>query len=150
MINNIDSSKKVSSNKRWTDIEISNLKSYIEHSYLLSDIKQYLRDRSGDSILAQARKMGYGEQKLKNGDKGFVLGVKYRGKNKVKSTETNSDQTTVSVEENDTQKYRADIVPHNHGKEVTLTALNMLEAGSIQLSPDSVRDMSLLILQYRS
>jgi hypothetical protein len=149
MINNIDSSKKVSSNKRWTDMEKSNIISYIEHGYLLSDIKQYLRDRSGDSILAQARKMGYGEQKLSNGDKSFVLGVKYRGKNKDKSTVVDRQQTITTVEEEDTQKYQTDIVPHNHGKEVTLTALSMLEAGSIQPNPDSVRDMSLLIIQYR-
>jgi hypothetical protein len=149
MINNIHSSKKVSSSKRWTDIEMSNLKSYIKHGYLLSDIKQYLSGRSGDSILAQARKMGYGEQKLSNGDKGFILGVKYRGKNKVKLTETSCLQTPVSVVEEDTTKRQKDIVPNYTGKEVTLTALNMLEAGSIQPNPDSVRDMSLLILQYR-
>jgi hypothetical protein len=149
MINNIDSSKKVSSNKRWTEIEKANLNHHIENRCLLSEIKLHLSGRSADAILAQARKMGYGEQKLKNGDKGFILGVKYRGKNKVKPTETEVCRQDVPAAE-DTQKYQTDIVPHNHGKEVTLTALNMLEAGSIQLSPDSVRDMSLLILQYRS
>jgi hypothetical protein len=145
-----DGKKVSSSNKRWTEIEMSNLKSYIEHDYLLFDIKQYLLDRSGDAILAQARKMGYGEQKLKNGDKGFVFGVKYRGKNKVKPTETSCLQTPVSVVEEDTTKRQKDIVPNYTGKEVTLTALSMLEVGSIQANPDSVRDMSLLILQYRS
>lgn len=141
--------KKVSSGGRWTEIEKANLKNCIENGYLLSEIEHHLSNRSGDAILAQARKMGYGEQKLDSGDKCFVLGVKYRGKNKEKSTETTSDQTTVSAEEKDTNKYQTDIVPHNQGKEVTLTALNMLEVGCIPISPDLVRDMSVLILQYR-
>jgi hypothetical protein len=149
MINNIHSSKKVSSNKPWTEIEKANLNHHIENRCLLSEIKLHLSGRSGDAILAQARKMGYGEEKLDNGDKCFVLGVKYRGKNKEKSTEATSDQTTASLDVQDTIKYLTDIVPHNQGKEVTLTALNMLEVGCIQPSPDSVRDMSLLIIQYR-
>lgn len=149
MINN-SARKKVSSGGRWTEIEKENLKNCIENGCLLSEIEQHLSGRSGDAILAQARKMGYGEQKLDNGNKGFIEGVKYRGKNKAESTETNSDQTTASVDVQDTLKYRTDIVPHNQGKETTLTALSMLEAGCIQPSPDSVRDMSLLILQYRS
>lgn len=141
---------KISSNKRWTEIEKGNLKKFIEDGYLLSEIENNLAGRTGNAILAQARKMGYGEQKFDSGDKRFILGVKYRGSNKEKSAKTSSYQPSVFEDIENTTECQNTIIADNDGKQITLTALSMLEAGYIQPSPDSVRDMSLLILQYRS
>lgn len=150
MTNHINTRKKVSSGGRWTDIEKENLKTYIENGCLLSEIENNLSGRTGDAILAQARKMGYGEQKLDSDDKGFIVGVKYRGSNKEKSAKTSSYQPSVFENIENITECQNTIIADNDGKQITLTALSMLELGYIQPSPDSVRDMSLLILQYRS
>lgn len=150
MTNHINTRKKVSSGGRWTEIEKENLKNCIENGCLLSEIEHYLSNRSGDAILAQARKMGYGEQKLDSDDKGFIEGVKHRGSNKEKSAKTSSYQPSVFEDIENTTECQDTIIADNDGKQITLTALSMLEAGCIPISPDSVKDMSVLILQYGS
>lgn len=146
-------SRKSVSCPRWTINEDSVLQNSLTNGDVLSELQLKLPKRSKAAILRRAHKNGYGSRQMIQGDICFVDEMKRRVRSNIKaSTEVNGLQTTTSVDM--TESKQLDVIVSknsiNNGKQLTLIALNILETNNLIITSQSVKDISDLLLQYRS